>query len=209
VQAVQGERGERAAGLGQHHAFGGEHQPDRRRGVVGEHRAQPGELLGQHIEGIDRAVPGGLRITSRAGEAGEQAPHRAPVGGEQPFQVARQRLRQRQQPQRLGRGAAVDDHDVPRSVLGGAAHLAESEQLLDAGQHRELVGHQLVDAGAGQQGAEVAAQGTPRVVEECPRVDVRGREAGLQLGGLATELALQRIAQGVGRIGGHHQHLAP
>ena len=52
-------------------------------------------------------------------------------------------------------------------------------------------------------------QRPPRVVEQGVGVDVRGVEAALQLGGLAVELGLERVAEGVRGVGGDHQRLAP
>ena len=46
AQPVQGQRGERAPGFGRHHPLRGEDEPDRGARVVGEHRAQARELLG-------------------------------------------------------------------------------------------------------------------------------------------------------------------
>ena len=54
----------------------------------------------------------------RAGQPRQHAADRAAVRREQPLDVARDGLRQAEQPQRLGGGAAVDDHDLPRPALG-------------------------------------------------------------------------------------------
>jgi hypothetical protein len=130
------------------------------------------------------------------------------VRREQSLQVRRERLGQAEQPQRLRGGTAVDDHDLPQPALREAAHLTQGEQVLHAGQHGELVGHQLVDARAGQQRAEVVLEPGPRAVQQRPGVDVRGEEAGVEFCGLSPEVGLERIAERVRWVGGDRQHLA-
>ena len=69
AQPVQRQRGERAPGLGGDHPLRGEDEPDRGAVVVGEHRAQPAELLGEPVEGVDRAVPAGGGVAPAPGQA--------------------------------------------------------------------------------------------------------------------------------------------
>ena len=176
--------------------------------MVGEHRAEARELLGQPVEGVDRGVPARRGAAPAAGQARQQPAHRPPVRGEQPLDVARQRFGQAQQPQRLRGGPAVDDDDLPRPRLGGAPHFREREQVLDAGEHGQLVGHQLVDARPGEHGAQVLLQRPPRVVEQGVGVDVGGVQPALQLGGLAVELGFERVAEGVRGVGRDDQRLA-
>jgi hypothetical protein len=132
------------------------------------------------------------------------------VRGEQPLQISAHGLGEGQQPQGLGRRAAVDHDDVPGAGLRCALHRGECEQLLDTGQDRQLVRDQLVDARPGQHRGEVVAQPAPRTLEQCPGVDVRGEQAAdpVDLRRLAAELGLQCVAQRVGRVRGDGQRLA-
>ncbi|MCO5546649.1 hypothetical protein L7F22_000083 [Adiantum nelumboides] len=203
-QLVQGQRGQRAAGLGGHHPLRGQHQPDRGAGTVGEQAAQPAQLLGQHTERVDGAVPA-RAVGLGPGEPGDQAAHRAAVRGEQPLQVARQRLGQGEQPQRLRGRAAVDDDDVVLAGVGQALHLDQREEVLDAGQHGQLVGDELVHPGPGEHRAQVPLQVAPGALEQVPGLDVGAPQVLGDLGGLGAQLGVQRVAEGVRRVGGHDQ----
>ena len=156
-------------------------------------------------------VPSPRGAPPAAGQAREQAAHRPPVRREQPLQVARQRLGQRQQPQRLGRRPAVDDDHVPRRRLGGAPHLGEREQVLDAGQHGQLVGDQLVDAGPGEHRAQVLAAASPHAPSSSARVSMcaANRPRSSTSAGSPPSSASERVAEGVRRVGGDDQRLAP
>ena len=200
-----------AAGLGGDDPFGREDQPDAAARRVGDERGEAAELLGQRIEGVDRAVEAGGGVgRALARQAREHPADGTPVRGEEPLQVGGQRLGQREQAQRLRGRPAVDDHDLPRTGLGEPPHLRQREQVLDAGQHRELVGEDLVDPDPGQQRPQVPLQGAPRAVEQHPGVDVRGAQPpdARQLTRLTGELGVERVTQGVRRVRRHHQRLA-
>ena len=173
---------------------------------------RPASSLGQPVEGVGRAVPARRGAAPAAGQARQQAAHRPAVRGEQPLQVARRRASGRASSRSVSAvGPAVDDDDLPRPGLGGAPHRGQREQLLDAGQHRQLVRDQLVHARPGEHRAQVLAQRSPRAVEQGAGVDVGGEQPAdpVHLGGLAAELGLQRVAEGVRGVGRDDQRLAP
>jgi len=175
LQPVQRQRREHAPRLGRDDPLRGEHQADARALVVGEHRAQARQLAGERVQRVDGLVPGdrGLGAPRGAGEPGEHPAHGPAIRGEQPLDIARQRLGQPQQPKRLGGGPAAAGDDVPASGLGRAPHLRECEQLLHPGQGGELVGASS-STPAPANGAQVALEAAPRVVEQGAGVDVRG-----------------------------------
>ncbi len=197
---LQRQRGQGPPGLGGDDAFGRQDQPDARRGPVGEHRAQRVEVLGEPAEGVGGGVP--LLHGGRARDTREQAADHAPVGREEAFEVAGEGLGEREQPQR------VDDHRLPRARVREPVHLGEREELLDAGQDGQLLRVELVDSGAREDRAEVAAQVVPGVVDEVARVDLGGEQSRVHFGRSAAERDAERVAEGVRGVGRDDQRLA-
>ena len=139
--------------------------------------AQPGELVGQPAERVRGALP--APAASRPPPASPAISPRTArrCAGNSRSRYPDDGLGQRQQPQRLRGRAAVDHHDVPRAGLRGPPHRGQREQLLDPGQHGQLVRGQLVHPGPGQHRGQVLTQPGPRAVEQGPGVHVRGEQA--------------------------------
>jgi hypothetical protein len=135
----------------------------------------------QPLHGVEHAV---LRH-HRAGRPVQQRTHRPqrpPLGREDLLDVPGQRPRQREQPQRLAGGRAVDDDEVPEPGVDLLAQREQRQHLLRAGQHGELLGLQRVDAGAGQHVDEVALDVAPGALEGRLRVDLHAVQPGVDLG---------------------------
>src|SRR4029453_19643248 len=87
--------------------------------------------------------PGGGGSGGRLTEAAQQRPGHGrdpPRRGEDPVDVPAERLGQRQQPQRLGGGGAVDNQRVGVAGLVVAVDVDQAEQLVQAGDDRQLLG---------------------------------------------------------------------
>ena len=78
-----------------------------------------------------------------------------------------QRLGQGQQPQRLGGGCAVDDDEVPTARLRPAAQLQQSRDLLRAGQRRQLLRDDRIDAYGVEDLQQVVLYDAPLATDPC------------------------------------------
>ena len=68
--------------------------------------------------------------------------------------MPRERLGQREQPQRLGGGCAVDHDEVPGPGLHLRAQLQQGHDLVGSRQRGQLLAHHGVDAEGAEQGVD-------------------------------------------------------
>ena len=98
-----------------------------------------------------------------------------------------ERLRQREQPQRLGGGRAVDDDEVP--VVGERVQpqLEQREHLLGARDDGQLLGGDRVHAGGVEHREQVALDLRPRLLEPQLGVDLLHEQVVGDLGRLGAD----------------------
>ena len=173
----------------------------------GEQRAHLVELGVEPLDGReDRVV--GHRDAGRARQHRPQGLHHAALGREDPVHVPPQGLGQREQPQRLGGGRAVDDDRVPVAREGVQAQLEQRQHLLGAGDDGQLLGGDRVDAGDLEHREQVALDLRPGLLEPPLRVDLLHEQAGRDLLGLMAHGDAEGVGQRVGGVGGQHQRAA-
>ena len=115
----------------------------------------------------------------------------------------------RQQPERLGGRRAVDHEHVvvPRSDVG--LHVDQREDLVEARDHRELLGLDRLGAGPVHQLDEVVLDLAPVVLEPLLRVDLLRPQVLGDQRRLRIDLDLEGIAERVRRVGRHHERALP
>ena len=211
VDAVAEERqaGVGAPRLGEHDVLRGEHQPDRGVGA-GEQLVHLVELGVQPGDGVEDRVAR-HRHPGRAIEHRSQRLHQSALDRQQALHVPAQRLGQREQPQGLGRGRAVDDDHVPAARAGVQAQLEQSEHLLGAGDHRHLLGGDRIHPGGIENRQQVALDVGPGLLEPQLGVDLMDEQPVGDLGRLCVHPT--RGAVGVGqrvrRVGGQDERPEP
>ncbi len=125
----------------------------------------------QPLDGVEHRV---LRHRHPGGP-GQHRPQRLDhpaLDREHPRHVPAERLRQRQQPQRLRRGSAVDDDHVPAATDRVVAQLEEGQHLLGARDHGQLLGGDRVDPGRVEHRHQVALDLAPGPLEPALGVDL-------------------------------------
>ncbi len=159
------------------------------------------------MESLDRVEDGaaGHRYAGGAAQHRPQGPHHPLLGREDPLHVPAERLRQREQAQRLGRGRAVDDDDVPLVGEGVQPQLEQGQHLLGTGDDRELLRGDRVHARDVQHRQEVALDLGPGLLEAQLGVDLVHEEPLGDLLRLRAHLSTERVGQRVRRVGGQHQ----
>jgi hypothetical protein len=135
------------------------------------------------------------------GQLGDRRAEREPV------EVPADRLRQREQAQRLRGRPAVDDHDLERALVREPGHLGEREQLVDPRQDGQLGGVQV--GHAGEHPAQAAPDRLPRPVGETARGDVGRVQAGVHFGRFGAHPRTEDVTERVGGVGRRDEHLAP
>ena len=159
------------------------------------------------MEPLDGVEHGPLRhgYAGRAGQDRPEGADQAALHRQHALHVPAERLRQREQPQRLRGGGAVDDHDVPLPRAGLLAELEEGEDLLRAGDHGQLLGRDRVDTGDVEDREQVVLDLGPRLLEAELGVDLLHEEPVGHLGGLRAHRLPEGVGQRVGRVGRQDQ----
>ena len=125
--------------LGDDHALGVDHQPSGGDLWVGEQVPDPIQPGVEPLGGAEDLVAGHREVA----HPGDHRPHdlvEAAAQGEDPVHVPGQDLGEREEPDGLRRRSAVHHHDVPAAVIGERLDLGEAEQLVEAGDDRQLFG---------------------------------------------------------------------
>jgi hypothetical protein len=136
----------------------------------------------------------------------QRAQHPA-VGREDPGDPPAQRLRQRQQPQRLPRRRAVHDDDVELGLGDLASELEQREDLLRPRQDGELLRLERVDSSLLEHLAQVVLHLPPAGLERTLGVDLLPVQPGIDLAGPVAQRYVERVGQRVRRVGGDHEGL--
>ena len=176
-------------------------QPDARPGGVEEDLAHAVEALVERAHAREDVV-------ARHGQRGDAGEHRrddlvdAAADREEPFHVAGEDVGERQEPDRLSGGRAVDDHDVPLARLCERLDVGEGEDLVESGDHRQLFGLEPVDARPAEDLAQVALDLVPALLHPLLRVELLPPQVVGHGRGQRPQGHVERIGQGVGRIGG-------
>ena len=153
--------------------------------------------------GEDRVVGDGKLADTR--QHGGDHPMQPPSRREQPIHVPPDDVRQRQEPNRLRRRSAVDDHDVVVPRGAQRFDLGQREQLIEAREHRELFGLDRLDPGPVEHLQQPIADLRPVLLEPLPCIDLLRRTPRRHLDRYRSELHVERVTQRVGRIrGGDH-----
>ena len=205
VDAVteQPQVGGRAARLGYHHRLGVHHQPDAGAGSVGQQGPDPVEpLVEAGGRGKDLVACDGER--SQAREHGTHDPRHRALQREDPVHVPGQDIREREKPHGLRRRCAVDNQNVPRPRVGVLFDLGQGEELVQAGQDRELLGLDAVETAPAEQFDEISADRSPGVLEALGGVDLLRPQALGHRGRVRSQGAGEGVGQGVGGVGRHH-----
>ena len=201
--AVERQRRQRSARLGDDHGLRRQHQPDG--GVLlGQDLLDLLEVGVQALDGVEHRLLG-HRHPGRPAEHRSQRLHHPALHAEDASHVPAERLGQRQQPQRLGRRRAVDDHDVPLAADHVVAQLEERQHLLGARDDGQLLGGDRVDASGVEHRHQVALDLPPGPLEPSLGVDLVHPQVRGDLGRLAADLLTEGVAQGVRGVGGEHQ----
>ena len=110
--AVQRQVGEGPHRLRDDHAVGRHHEPDRHRGAVAEDLVHRDQVLDQALDLAEHLLVGQRDVEERARERPRGGQQRA-LAAEDLVEPPARDVGEREQPQRLAGGRAVDDHDVP------------------------------------------------------------------------------------------------
>ena len=153
----------------------------------------------------------GHRDAGRPGQHRPQRLHHPLLHGEDPLHVPAERLGQREQPQRLGGGRAVDDDDVPVVRRRVQPQLEQRQHLLGARDDGQLLGGDRVDAGDVEHREQVALDLGPGLLEPQLGVDllheqVVGATSARAPGPTGRRRSVGQRVRGVGR---QHQGAVP
>ena len=112
---------------------------------------------------------------------------------------------------RLGRRGAVDDQDVPVAGLGVGLDVAEGEDLVEAGDHRQLLGLDGVDAGPVEHLDQLRLDLAPGLLHPVLGVELLAREPLVadRRRRAAPSSTVEAVGQRVGRVGGHDEGAQP
>ena len=161
------------------------------------------QLVGQPEHGIENAV---RRRWHRLGSSkdGRDGARQTSVRRQQLLDVGPQRRGQGQQAHGLGGGCAIDDHRVPPvgHVLGDGP---QGEQLLQPGNHRQLLGMEAFGSCPLEQLLEVGTNRRPRSVEELLGVDLLRAERRRHARRTRAQPAPEDVAERVRAVRRHHQ----
>ena len=205
--AVERERGERAPRLGGHHRLRREHEPHRRDRRIAEQLPHAGELVVEAQQRLEQVVGRDHLAAAEQRRDRTDALGDAPMRRKHLLQVPAERLGQREQPQRLGGRRAVDDQRVPVAGEREFAHREQGEDLVDAGQHGQLVRGDRVDAAAREHVDEEALHVAPGGFEPALRVDLHRPQRRRHLGRFARERDVEGIGERVRDVGRQQQRL--
>ena len=98
--------------------------------------------------------------------------HHLPLHREDALDVPAHDLGQRQEPQRLGGGSAIDDETVVVAALDVGLHIDQGEDLVETRDHGELFGLDRLGASPVHQLDHVVLDLAPVVLEPLLRVDL-------------------------------------
>ena len=107
---------------------------------------------------------------------------------------------EREQPQRLPGGGAVDDDRLPLAGLVVALELQQREQLVQAWRDRQLLGRDPVDPALDQHLAQPLGHRGPVALHLLLGLDLLAPQALGHQRGIAAQRRLQRLRQRVGGI---------
>jgi hypothetical protein len=159
------------------------------------------EVADQRLDLRERALVGQRQVEEGARERPGRGQQRV-LAAEQLVQPPARGVREREQPQRLARRRAVDDHDVPVAGLDVLLERQQAEELVAAGRHGQLLGGDAVHAALHQHAPEPVLHGRPVALELLLRLDLLREQPAAHVGRLAADRGAERLgerARGVGR----------
>ena len=191
-------------GLRDHHLLRVHHQPDRGHPVVGEELADAVQVAMQAFDrGEDPVVGDG-----HGRQPGEQRPdrlHHPSLHREDPLDVPVHGLGQREQPKGLRGGSAVHHQQVETPAVYVGLDVGEAEDLVQAGDHRELLGLDRVDPRPVQERDHELLDVAPVGLQPVLRVDLLGPQVRRDLLGAGGEGDIERVGEGVRRVCAHDE----
>ena len=156
-----------------HHLLGVHHQPHARFTRVRQDVTHPLELDEDVARGIEHVLRRHRQVRhalqDRSGNARGDALDRKDV-----LQPPGHHFGEAQQPQRLARRRAVDDHRVVRLVVVVRQQVQQPGQLFHAGEHRHLLGDDLVEAAPCHEDAEPLLELAPVDVDLAEDIEFLG-----------------------------------
>jgi hypothetical protein len=143
-------------------------------------------------------------VEQRAGERGEPA-----LRGQHALEPPGHYVGEGQEPQRLARGRAVDDHDVELALLVVALDPEQREELVHPGRDGQLLSRDAVDAALRQEVAQPCLDALPVALHLLLGLDLLAEQVAGDLHRLGAELRLERVGQTVRRVRREHHRAQP
>jgi hypothetical protein len=199
---VEVQVGERPHRLRDDHAVGRHHEAD---DACSASRSSRASRPGCH-EALDlgeRPVVGQRQVEERARERPRGGQQRV-LAAEQLVQPPARGVREREQPQRLTRRRAVDDHDVP---LSGVDVLLERQQLKSSSPPGGTVSSSAAIRSTPRSistPAQPALHRRPVALELVLCLDLLCEQAAADVRRRAADGGVERLGQRAGRVGGEH-----